>query len=244
MNAGAPSPGPRSAWMRAPATSRPTTRRNRLSSAFRASNSVRGMVTISDASALKCGSLRLQPPIDLAYGRRRPGLRHVRLMRILAFTAIESVAELVLSNDQGGSAALRRTARSAPSSGLRPRAHGRADWNAEPHRSIWRPADCTVAFGAVAFLSAKLSGSQWPRQGRLWRRCAVGYADGVGGYIVGALDTSAFEQRQERDWWPRLRARYPEPSPEASEGRRRLSLLVPRHRGNVLPGADGPGGCG
>jgi len=43
-------------------------------------------------------------------------------------------------------------------------------------------------------------------------------ADGVGGYIVGALDTSAFEQRQEREWWPRLRARYPEPSPEAREG--------------------------
>ncbi|MDR3513921.1 MAG: GNAT family N-acetyltransferase [Caulobacteraceae bacterium] len=34
---------------------------------------------------------------------------------------------------------------------------------------------------------------------------------GVGGYIVGALDTYAFEQRLERDWWPGLRARYPEP---------------------------------
>jgi hypothetical protein len=66
----------------------------------RASNSVRGMVTISDASALKYGSLRLQPPIDLAYGRRQPGLRHVRLMRIFAFTPIEAVAELILSNDQ------------------------------------------------------------------------------------------------------------------------------------------------
>lgn len=35
---------------------------------------------------------------------------------------------------------------------------------------------------------------------------------GVGGYILGALDTAAFENRLERDWWPALRARYPQPS--------------------------------
>jgi ribosomal protein S18 acetylase RimI-like enzyme len=34
---------------------------------------------------------------------------------------------------------------------------------------------------------------------------------GVGGYIVGALDSLAFEARLERDWWPRLRRRYPGP---------------------------------
>lgn len=34
---------------------------------------------------------------------------------------------------------------------------------------------------------------------------------GVGGFIVGALDTYAFEQRLERDWWPALRERYPAP---------------------------------
>jgi ribosomal protein S18 acetylase RimI-like enzyme len=34
---------------------------------------------------------------------------------------------------------------------------------------------------------------------------------GVGGYILGALDTESFEKRLERDWWPRLRGRYPEP---------------------------------
>jgi ribosomal protein S18 acetylase RimI-like enzyme len=33
---------------------------------------------------------------------------------------------------------------------------------------------------------------------------------GVAGYILGALDTQAFEQRLERDWWPALRARYPD----------------------------------
>jgi ribosomal protein S18 acetylase RimI-like enzyme len=36
---------------------------------------------------------------------------------------------------------------------------------------------------------------------------------GVGGYIVGALDSRAFEERLESDWWPGLRTRYPEPPP-------------------------------
>jgi GNAT superfamily N-acetyltransferase len=36
-------------------------------------------------------------------------------------------------------------------------------------------------------------------------------AAGVAGYVVGALDTRAFEERLERDWWPGLRARYPAP---------------------------------
>jgi ribosomal protein S18 acetylase RimI-like enzyme len=42
-------------------------------------------------------------------------------------------------------------------------------------------------------------------------------AAGVGGYIVAALDSRAFEQRLEHDWWPALRARYPEPLPELAE---------------------------
>lgn len=41
-------------------------------------------------------------------------------------------------------------------------------------------------------------------------------AEGVAGYIVAALDSRAFEQRLEDDWWPALRARYPEPSPETA----------------------------
>ena len=39
-------------------------------------------------------------------------------------------------------------------------------------------------------------------------------AAGVGGYIVGALDNRAFQQRLERDWWPQLRERYLEPPPD------------------------------
>jgi ribosomal protein S18 acetylase RimI-like enzyme len=34
---------------------------------------------------------------------------------------------------------------------------------------------------------------------------------GVAGYVLGALDTCAFSERLERDWWPALRARYPDP---------------------------------
>ena len=36
---------------------------------------------------------------------------------------------------------------------------------------------------------------------------------GVAGYIVGALDSQAFEERLDSDWWPHLRTRYPEPPP-------------------------------
>ena len=38
-------------------------------------------------------------------------------------------------------------------------------------------------------------------------------AAGVGGYIVGALDSQAFEERLESRWWPYLRTRYPDPLP-------------------------------
>jgi ribosomal protein S18 acetylase RimI-like enzyme len=34
---------------------------------------------------------------------------------------------------------------------------------------------------------------------------------GVGGYILGTLDSLAFEARAEREWWPRLRRQYPAP---------------------------------
>lgn len=35
---------------------------------------------------------------------------------------------------------------------------------------------------------------------------------GVAGYILGALDTRAFEARLEAEWWPALRPRYLDPS--------------------------------
>jgi GNAT superfamily N-acetyltransferase len=35
---------------------------------------------------------------------------------------------------------------------------------------------------------------------------------GVVGYVVGALDTAAWESRLEREWWPALRERHADPS--------------------------------
>jgi hypothetical protein len=36
---------------------------------------------------------------------------------------------------------------------------------------------------------------------------------GVGGYILGALDSKAFKARLERDWWPRSITATPSPRP-------------------------------
>jgi ribosomal protein S18 acetylase RimI-like enzyme len=34
---------------------------------------------------------------------------------------------------------------------------------------------------------------------------------GVSGFVLGALDTPAFEERLEHEWWPALRQKYPDP---------------------------------
>ncbi|MFC4639454.1 GNAT family N-acetyltransferase [Deinococcus hohokamensis] len=44
--------------------------------------------------------------------------------------------------------------------------------------------------------------------------------DGVCGYVIGALDTAAFNATLEREWWPALRAQYAEPAVPAGERRR------------------------
>ncbi len=41
--------------------------------------------------------------------------------------------------------------------------------------------------------------------------------EGVAGYIVGALDTPAFEHRLEAEWWPTLRPLYADPLPKPPE---------------------------
>ena len=43
-------------------------------------------------------------------------------------------------------------------------------------------------------------------------------AAGVGGYIVAALDSQVFDRRLEQDWWPGLRARYPEAQQDQASG--------------------------
>jgi ribosomal protein S18 acetylase RimI-like enzyme len=41
--------------------------------------------------------------------------------------------------------------------------------------------------------------------------------DVAGGYVLGALDSRAFEAELERSWWPALRARYPLDQPGRTE---------------------------
>jgi ribosomal protein S18 acetylase RimI-like enzyme len=49
------------------------------------------------------------------------------------------------------------------------------------------------------------------------------------GYVIGALSTRAFEDRLEREWWPELRLRYPDPSGKPREERsrdERVTMLI------------------
>jgi GNAT superfamily N-acetyltransferase len=61
---------------------------------------------------------------------------------------------------------------------------------------------------------------------------------GVAGFVVGTADTSAWERRLEREWWPRLRQQYPAPDPvrmaEWSHDQRRVSLI---HNPQPVPAA-------
>lgn len=52
--------------------------------------------------------------------------------------------------------------------------------------------------------------------------------DGVAGYVVGAVDTEAWEARLEEAWWPSLRRQYPRPTgPPAgwSADQRRAAMI-------------------
>ncbi|THF88089.1 GNAT family N-acetyltransferase [Deinococcus sp. KSM4-11] len=44
-------------------------------------------------------------------------------------------------------------------------------------------------------------------------------AEGVGGYVIGTPDSRAFEATLEREWWPKLRAQYPDPAAIPRESR-------------------------
>jgi ribosomal protein S18 acetylase RimI-like enzyme len=69
-------------------------------------------------------------------------------------------------------------------------------------------------------------------------------ADGVGGYIVGAADTPAFETRLEAEWWPRLRAMYAEPVAATLDGwspdQRRCHTIHHPRRAPAMISADYP----
>jgi ribosomal protein S18 acetylase RimI-like enzyme len=51
-------------------------------------------------------------------------------------------------------------------------------------------------------------------------------AGGVAGYVLGALDTREFERRCEREWWPALRSRYPDPVGVPADQRTRDQRLM------------------
>lgn len=49
--------------------------------------------------------------------------------------------------------------------------------------------------------------------------------EGVGGYVLGALDTDAFADTLERDWWPKLRERYPETAAWRPDDQRMVTYI-------------------
>lgn len=61
-------------------------------------------------------------------------------------------------------------------------------------------------------------------------------AGGVGGYVIAAPDSQAFEDTLERDWWPALRHQYPDavhiPAAERTPDQRMMTLI---HHPNRTP---------
>ena len=53
--------------------------------------------------------------------------------------------------------------------------------------------------------------------------------DGVAGFVAGVVDTAAWEERLERDWWPALRRHYADPvhipPDEQTADQRRASMI-------------------
>ena len=56
---------------------------------------------------------------------------------------------------------------------------------------------------------------------------------GVGAYVLGAIDTPAFEAACAVDWWPALRERYPEPPANPHDA----ALVAHIHRPPTTPAA-------
>jgi ribosomal protein S18 acetylase RimI-like enzyme len=74
--------------------------------------------------------------------------------------------------------------------------------------------------GTALFRDPKLPGHVYAAPYALFEPSLAFVAEdaaGVGGYIVAALDGETFERRLEQEWWPGLRARYPEPSQDEAE---------------------------
>ncbi|GGK14315.1 N-acetyltransferase [Deinococcus malanensis] len=52
---------------------------------------------------------------------------------------------------------------------------------------------------------------------------------GASGYVIGALDTAAFNETLEREWWSALRLRYPDPTVSAPERSRDEAVMHQIH---------------
>lgn len=53
--------------------------------------------------------------------------------------------------------------------------------------------------------------------------------DGVAGFVAGAVDTAAWEERLENDWWPSLRRHYADPvgvPPDAQTADQRRAAMI------------------
>lgn len=59
---------------------------------------------------------------------------------------------------------------------------------------------------------------------------------GVAGYILGALDTRAFEAWCEANWWPGLRERYPVGSGEGADAELIHLIHAPEHVPDAIAG--------
>ncbi len=87
-------------------------------------------------------------------------------------------------------------------------------------------------------ISSDISMSDLMRNAR--RSCVLSprMISGVAGYVVGVADTRPFEARLERDWWPALRARYPDPGavlpPDCDADTKRAHRM---HHTAVIPDA-------
>jgi ribosomal protein S18 acetylase RimI-like enzyme len=58
--------------------------------------------------------------------------------------------------------------------------------------------------------------------------------DGVAGYVLGALDTRAFERWTEMNWWPRLREDFPPRTDGSSDAELITRIHAPRLAPNDL----------
>src|SRR5689334_13040439 len=97
-------------------------------------------------------------------------------------------------------------------------------FHAEDFDDLYRISLATGAAGGDAshfYADPRLWGTSirrpMPGSNRNWRSSLKTRGGVDAGFAVGAIDTAAWEERLEREWWPALRRQYAMPSdPDAS----------------------------